>query len=137
MADIKDRSQHSVLVVDDTASGRYAMARMLKAAGYNVVEASGGAEALELVDFVSAVVLDVHLPDLLGFEVCRLLRSRPQTANLPVIHVSAVYVRDEDRARSASSGADRYMVAPADPQELTATLDELIARRNPPPQGAR
>lgn len=134
MADKKDRSQHSVLVVDDTPSSRYAMARMLKAAGFNVVEASGGAEALELVNFVSAVVLDVHLPDLLGFEVCRLLRSRRETAHLPVIHVSAVYVQEADREKSAGSGADRYMVAPADPQELTAALDELIARRSPPPQ---
>ena len=134
MADIKHRSQHSVLVVDDTRSSRYAMARMLKAAGFNVVEASGGAEALELASFVSAVVLDVHLPDLLGFEVCRLLRSRRETAHLPVIHVSAVYVQEADRKKSAGSGADRYMVAPADPQELTAALDELIARRSPPPQ---
>jgi DNA-binding response OmpR family regulator len=136
MAEINDRSQHSVLVVDDTPSSRYAMARMLKAAGFNVVEAAGGAEALELVNFVSAVVLDVHLPDLLGFEVCRLLRGRRETANLPVIHVSAVYVQEADRATSAGSGADRYMVAPVDPQELTATLDQLISRRGAHPQRA-
>ena len=124
-----DRTQHSILVVDDKASSRYATSRVLKAAGYNVVEAAAGAEALELVDFVSAVVLDVHLPDLLGFEVCRLLRSRPSTATLPVIHVSAVYVKDEDRAVGLQSGADAYLVSPVDPAALVGQIDELIVAR--------
>lgn len=124
-----DRAQHSVLVVDDNASSRYATARVLKAAGYNVVEAAAGAEALELVEFVSAAVLDVHLPDLLGFEVCRLLRNRPGTATLPVIHVSAVYVKDQDRAAGLQSGADAYLVSPVDPAALVAQIDELIVGR--------
>lgn len=124
-----DRAQHSVLVVDDNASSRYASSRVLKAAGYNVVEAAAGAEALELVEFVSAVVLDVHLPDLLGFEVCRLLRNRPGTATLPVIHVSAVYVKDQDRAAGLQSGADAYLVSPVDPAALVAQIDELIVGR--------
>ena len=58
-----DRSQYSVLVVDDNDANRYATARNLRAAGFNIVEAAAGAEALELGEFVSAVVLDVHLPD--------------------------------------------------------------------------
>ncbi|HVE52545.1 MAG TPA: response regulator, partial [Ramlibacter sp.] len=70
------RAEHSILVVDDNASTRYATARSLRAAGFNTLEAAAGAEALELVEYVSAVVLDVHLPDLMGFEVCRLLRGR-------------------------------------------------------------
>lgn len=124
-----DRALHSVLVVDDSASSRYATSRALRAAGFNTVEAAGGAEALELVEFVSAVVLDVHLPDLLGFEVCRLLRSHAVTASLPVIYVSAVYVTEEDKEGGMRTGADAYMVAPVDPQALVAKLDELIAAR--------
>ena len=124
-----DRSQHSVLVVDDNASSRYATARALKAAGYNTVEAVAGAEALELADFVSAVVLDVHLPDLLGFEVCRLMRDRPATATLPIVHVSAVYVTEEDRSTGLHAGADAYLVSPVDPETLLATLDQLIGQR--------
>lgn len=129
-----DRTQHSILVVDDKASSRYATARVLKAAGYNVVEAAAGAEALELVEFVSAVVLDVHLPDLLGFEVCRLLRNRPSTAKLPVVHLSAVYVKDEDRAAGLKSGADAYLVSPVDPAALVAQIDELIVGREVAPR---
>jgi DNA-binding response OmpR family regulator len=124
-----DRAQHSVLVVDDNASSRYATSRSLRAAGFNIMEAAAGAEALELVDYVSAVVLDVHLPDLLGFEVCRLLRSRVGTASLPVVYVSAMYVTQEDQAHGMVTGGDAYMVAPVDPDALLATLDQLIAER--------
>ena len=124
-----DRSQHSVLVVDDNEATRYSTARNLRAAGFNVVEAAAGAEALELVEFVSAVILDVHLPDLLGFEVCRLLRSRASTAALPVVHVSAVYVSQQQQASGMEAGADAYMVAPVDPAALVATLEHLIDSR--------
>jgi CheY-like chemotaxis protein len=124
-----DRSQHSVLVVDDNPSTRYATARSLRAAGFHIVEAAAGAEALELVEFVSAVVLDVHLPDLLGFEVCRLVRQRAATASLPVVHVSAVYITQEEQSAGLEAGADAYMVAPVDPEALVATLDHLIDAR--------
>jgi DNA-binding response OmpR family regulator len=124
-----DRSHHSILVVDDTASSRYALVRSLRAAGFNVVEAAAGAEALELVEFVSAVVLDVHLPDLLGFEVCRLLRTRAATASLPVVHVSAIFVSQAEQSAGMAAGADAYMVSPVDPEALVATLDHLIQQR--------
>ena len=130
-----DRAQHSVLVVDDNETALYATSRQLRAGGFNVVEASGGAKALELVDFVSAVVLDVHLPDLLGFEVCRLLRSREATATLPVICVSAMYVSEADQMHGMTLGADAYMPSPLDPDTLLATLDQLIVDRTPPGRG--
>ena len=124
-----ERTQHSVLVVDDNPASRYATARNLRAAGFNVVEASAGAEALELVDFVSAVVLDVHLPDLLGFEVCRLLRSKAATADLPVVYVSAMFVTESDQQHGMQTGGNAYMVSPVDPEALLATLDQLIGDR--------
>jgi CheY-like chemotaxis protein len=123
-----DRSQHSVLVVDDNEATRYATARSLKAAGFNTVEASAGAEALELGEFVSAVVLDVHLPDLIGYEVCRLLRSRATTAALPVVYVSAMYVSEADQQQGMANGGNAYLVSPIDPEALLATLDQLIGQ---------
>ena len=124
-----DRSLYSVLVVDDNPATRYATARHLRAAGFNIVEAAAGAEALELVEFVSAVVLDVHLPDLLGFEVCRLLRSKPATSDLPVVYVSAMYVSEADQRHGMQTGGNAYMVSPVDPATLLATLDQLIGDR--------
>lgn len=123
-----DRSQHSVLVVDDNSSSRYATARTLRAAGFNIVEAAAGAEALELAEFVSAVVLDVHLPDLIGYEVCRLLRERPESAALPVVYVSAMYKSEADQQHGMRTGGDAYLVAPVDPDALVATLDHLITQ---------
>ena len=123
-----DRSQHSVLVVDDNEATRYATARSLKAGGFNIVEASAGAEALELGEFVSAVVLDVHLPDLMGYEVCRLLRKKATTAALPIVYVSAMYVSEEDQQHGMATGGDAYLVSPIDPDALLATLDQLIGQ---------
>ena len=125
-----ERSQHSILVVDDVEASRYAISRAMRAAGYRTVEASAGAQALELAEYCSGVVLDVHLPDLHGFEVCRLLRERPATARVPIVHVSAVYVKDDDAASGRQAGADAYMVAPVDPLELARVMDALIQQRS-------
>lgn len=126
------RSQHSILVVDDVEASRYAMSRALRAAGFQTVEASAGAQALELAEYVSGVVLDVHLPDVHGFEVCRLLREKPSTARVPIVHVSAVYVSGEHVETGQKLGADAYLIAPVDPVDLTRRLDELIAQRAAP-----
>jgi DNA-binding response OmpR family regulator len=124
-----DRSTYSILVVDDNDSAKYAISRGLRAQGFKTVEASAGAEALELSEFVSAVVLDVHLPDVHGYEVCRLIRTREETATLPVVHVSALYTSDSDIAEGTEAGSNGYMVAPVDPEMLARTLDNLLLAR--------
>lgn len=126
------RGQHTILVVDDTAAGRCATARLLRAAGFKTREAATGGEALLHAGGVSALVLDVHLPDILGLEVCRLLRARPATAALPIVHLSAVYVSEQDRDRGRGAGADAYLLAPVAPAELASTMDKLLALRRPP-----
>jgi CheY-like chemotaxis protein len=125
-----DRANFTVLVVDDTPAARYALARTLQSAGYKTVSATGGAEALQLAGEVSACVLDVHLPDLHGMEVCRMLRARSDTAALPIIHVSAVYVDEVHREEATRTGADAYLIAPVPPEDLIQVVDFLIARAN-------
>jgi CheY-like chemotaxis protein len=120
--------QPTVLVVDDVDAGRYATARMLRAAGFRTIEAPGGAAALARAPSASAVVLDVHLPDIHGLEVCRLLRANPATRHLPIVQVSAVYTTEADRDAGALSGADAYLLSPVDPDELVGTLLTLLAR---------
>lgn len=121
------RSGQSVLVVDDNPAAKYAMARTLRAFGFQTVEAAGGAEALELGEFVSAVVIDVNLPDVNGFEVCKLLRARRSTARLPIIHVSASALEQEAAVHAADAGSDLFMPAPVDADALSRILDDLIA----------
>ena len=125
-----DRAAHTVLVVDDNAATRYSTGRVIRAAGFRTAEAGSGAEALELIaQGVSAVVLDVHLPDIDGFELCRRIRANPPTATLPVVHLSAEYVRNEDRVTGLNAGADGYMIHPVEPAVLVATLQALIRAR--------
>ncbi|KQT13485.1 hybrid sensor histidine kinase/response regulator [Ramlibacter sp. Leaf400] len=125
-----DRGAHTVLVVDDNPATRYSTGRVIRAAGFKVAEAETGGEALAMADKgVSAVVLDVHLPDMDGFDVCRELRSRPATELLPIVHLSAAYVKDEDHVTGLNAGADGYMVHPVEPAVLIATLQALIRAR--------
>ncbi|MFL6693975.1 MAG: two-component system response regulator [Ramlibacter sp.] len=120
------RSQSTVLVVDDEPAVRYATARQLQSAGFKTLETASGYEALDLAGRAAAVVLDVNLPDLHGVEVCSILRKREATERLPVVLTSAVYVDELHRDAGLSSGADAYLIAPLNPDELTAILDRLL-----------
>src|SRR3954469_14848479 len=125
-----DRGAHTVLVVDDNPATRYSTGRIIRAAGFRIAEAGTGAEALEqAAKGVSAVVLDVHLPDMDGFEVCRHLRAEPATQLLPVVHLSAAYVKNEDHVTGLNAGADSYLVHPVEPAVLVATVQALIRAR--------
>jgi CheY-like chemotaxis protein len=119
----------TVLVVDDTPAQRYARSRQLAFAGFHVLEASTGFEALELAPLADAVLLDVLLPDMSGLDVCRALRLRPDTQRLAIVHVSAVYVSDIDRINGTEAGADAYLVDPVPPAVLNQVLASTMANR--------
>jgi len=125
-----DRSQHELLVVDDDPASRYATVRLLRSAGFRAREAATGNEALKAIDeTISAMVLDVHLPDIDGFELCRIVHSRPATARLPILHLTAAYVTDDDKVRGLDSGADAYLTRPVEPAVLVATVQALVRTR--------
>ena len=112
----------SVLLVDDDEAKRYVLATWLRRAGHQVTEAATGGAALDLVSSAELVILDVNLPDMSGFDVCRLIKSDPRTAAIPVIQVSATAVEVKDRAHGLTQGADAYLIEPSDPEELLATV---------------
>jgi len=126
-----DRSQYSILIVDDSDANRYVLERSLRAQGYGTMRARSGAQALEYADYASAVVLDVHLPDIHGFEVCRMVRTRFPAK--PIVHISALYVDPPHQEAGLAAGADRYFVSPVEPAELVRALDELLSRPWPAP----
>ncbi|GGZ65243.1 hypothetical protein GCM10008101_18780 [Lysobacter xinjiangensis] len=121
--------ERPILVVDDTNSTRYSTARILRAAGVEVIEATSGQHAIELASRCGAVVLDVNLPDIDGFEVCRRLRAGALNARVPVIHLSAQRLRDEDKILGLESGADAYLTHPVEPGVLVATINALLRAR--------
>ncbi|MGH3290324.1 MAG: SpoIIE family protein phosphatase [Trebonia sp.] len=116
----------NLLLVDDDEAKRYVLATWLRRAGHNITEVGTGAEALRRVDAAELVLLDVNLPDMSGFEVCRLIKSDPRTAAIPVIQVSATAVAVADRAHGLTQGADAYLVEPTEPAELLATVTAAL-----------
>jgi len=124
--------RHSqLLIVDDNTATRYSMRRVLERHGYPVMEAGTGAEGLLLLEQnpFAALVLDVNLPDMSGFDIVRHLRSQPGTRLLPVIHVSAASIETGDMITGLDAGADAYLIHPVDPDVLLATLRTLLRVR--------
>jgi PAS domain S-box-containing protein len=119
-----------VLVVDDNDGTRYALAHTLRRAGFTVWEAGTGAEALRrAAENPSLITLDVRLPDILGFEVCRRLKADPATASIPVLQTSASLTASSDKVQGLQGGADGYLVQPIEPDELVATVRALLRTR--------
>ncbi len=120
-----------IAVVDDNESGCYATARMLRAAGHETLEIHNGSDALRLIGpDTDLVVLDVNLPDIDGFEVCRRLRASPVTQYVPVVHLSATFVDDVDQVHGLDAGADGYLTQPVDPGVLVATVNAFLRARH-------
>jgi PAS domain S-box-containing protein len=124
-------SKPTILNVDDYAPGRYARSQLLRSWGFEVKEAGTGAEALRLamLEHPALVILDVQLPDMDGFEVCRRLKQRHEGMTLPVLHVSATFTSGAHQALGLDGGADGYLVEPVEPAVLRATIDALLRLR--------
>jgi len=113
-----------LLLVDDDEAKRYVIATWLRRAGHTVIEVATGREALDQVGAAELVLLDVNLPDISGYEVCRQIKGDPRTAAIPVIQVSATAVGASDKAQGLTQGADAYLVDPTEPEELLAVVAE-------------
>jgi DNA-binding response OmpR family regulator/nitrogen-specific signal transduction histidine kinase len=126
------RSKPLILNVDDDEAGRYAIGRHLKLAGYEVSEAATGEDGLRLVSELKPdmVLLDVRLPDIDGFEVCRRIREQPsEIASTPVIQLSASYLDTRSKVKGLETGADAYLTEPVEPAILTATIESVLRIR--------
>lgn len=122
---------HAVLNVDDNEPSLYAKTRILRRAGFEVVEARDGASALALVTerMPQLVLLDVKLPDISGLEVCRRIKSDPATRHIPVLHISATHVSEADQQIGMENGAEIYLVEPLAPEELITVVRTLLRLR--------
>jgi signal transduction histidine kinase len=118
----------TVLNVDDNAANRYLKSRALRQAGFHVLEAASGAEAMALTTErrPDLVLLDIKLPDMSGFEVCRRLKENPRTGGIPVVHISATFTDEQTKVTSGQTGADVYLAEPVGPTELTTTLRTVL-----------
>jgi PAS domain S-box-containing protein len=127
---MRKKPDTSILLVDDDETKRYTIAKTLVRAGFEITEAANGAEALSLVaSLPSLVILDVKLPDMSGFEVCRRIKSDPLTCAIPVLHISTTFVNLDDKLHGLDGGADGYLTNVAEPLELLATVRALLRAR--------
>ena len=120
-------SENTILVVDDNEALRYAMVRALRSGGYHVIEANSGTQAMELAEQCpDLITLDIKLPDIDGYEVCRRLRARSNTSHIPILHISASFVAPEHKVRALEGGADAYLAEPITKDELLASVKALL-----------
>jgi two-component system, sensor histidine kinase len=120
----------TILNVNDDDPNREGFTRVLRRAGFRVREAADGAEALRLAALdPDLVFLDVQMPGLDGFEVCRRLKADPATAAIPVLMHAADFTQAADRAHGLEGGADGYLTLPVEPFELVACVRALLRVR--------
>jgi DNA-binding response OmpR family regulator len=124
-----------ILVVDDEPDAVELLAFNLRQGGYSVTTAADGAEALHKArtQVPDLLVLDVMLPELDGFEICKVLRHDPVTARLPIIMLTAK-AAEVDRVLGLELGADDYLTKPFSPRELMLRVKKLLSRGAPAAQ---
>ncbi len=125
-----ERNKSTVLIVDDEVISRYTVKVLLESENYHLIFAESGKEALEKAQafMPDVMLLDVMMPEMNGFEVCRHLRTNPRLAELPVVMVTALDDR-ESRLKGLEVGADDFMSKPFDKAELRARI-RTITRLN-------
>jgi DNA-binding response OmpR family regulator len=113
-----------ILNVDDNDGARHAKTRLLQNAGFQVAEASNGTDALTMVGRLlpRLVLLDVRLPDIDGREVCRQIKANSSTSMVTVIQMSAAFISTQDIASGLESGAEHYITAPYQPDDLVSAV---------------
>lgn len=119
----------TVLVVEDSVTQRQMISDLLKESGLNasVISVADGVEALEQIQNQAPdiVVLDIVMPRMNGYEVCRQIKTDPNTENVPVIMCSSKG-EEFDKYWGMKQGADAYIAKPFEPAELIGTIKQLL-----------
>jgi signal transduction histidine kinase len=125
------RERALLLNVDDDETMRYVKSRILRGAGFDVVEAPDGASGMRLLHEHNPdlVLLDVKLPDANGRELAKRIKADPHLAKVVVLQTSASHVDSRHRVASLEAGADGYLVEPMEPEELVAIVRALLRMR--------
>lgn len=130
-----------ILVVEDDPDSRELQHAMLEGSGYEVSSAENGKKALELLAdcSIDAIISDILMPEMDGFELCRIVKSNASLRHIPFIFYTATYTSPDDRLLARDSGADRYLIKPMDPtlflNEIQAIIDATPSTPHSPVDG--
>jgi DNA-binding response OmpR family regulator len=123
-------SEKRILVIDDEWAIRYLLENQLRRAGFIVFAVPGGSDGLAALSTFTPdlIILDIMMPDMDGFEVCRRIRRHLQAADTPIIFLSGSTTK-EMKQQVAELGADDFLVKPYQPKDLLARIEALFRRR--------
>ena len=123
----------TALVIEDNEQNRYLVTFLLEARGFVVHSAPDGPSGIELADRLrpDVILLDIQLPGMDGYEVARVLRSRPELTATPIIAVTS-YAMVGDREKSLAAGCSGYIEKPIDPQTFVDEIEALRQRGHDP-----
>jgi DNA-binding response OmpR family regulator len=129
---MQDTKGTKILIVDDDSISRCILTRVLSNDGYEIIEATNGKEALEKAETekLNLIILDVNLPDITGYEVCKQLKLNPITEVIPILSISSCYIKNEDWIHGLECGADNYLMKPIDPNVLLAIVNSMLKIQN-------
>ena len=119
--------QKAILYIEDDPANRILVRRVLEAEGYRVLEAENGIQGLEIAqaEQLGAILVDIHMPEMDGFEVMTRLRSMPTTASVPIIAVTAMVMKG-DRERTLEAGCSGYIEKPIDVDLLPVQVASVL-----------
>ena len=120
-----------ILVVDDEPDIVRVVVKIMEARGHEVVTADDGPSAVEAAtaELPDVVILDLNLPQMDGFEVCRKIKSGETTSHIPVVMMTAAYTTVEDAEKGTDLGADEYVVKPFLREVLIHNVERLIPQQ--------
>jgi PleD family two-component response regulator len=119
-----------ILAVDDNEAHNYALRKMLEHRGFQVMPAFTGTQTIELAQQQPDIVLlDVNLPDVNGFEVCRRLKKGEKTKDIPVVFISATHQTTTAVNEAKEAGADNFLFYPVEPDHLVMVVRGVVERR--------
>jgi signal transduction histidine kinase len=121
---------HRLLVIEDDEASRYALVRLLKREGFDVIEAATGLDGLaRAATQPDLIILDIHLPDIDGVEVRRRIKADPAVAGIPLVHLTSTYKSSTQWAAALEEGVDAYLTHPVESIVLLATIRSQLRLR--------
>jgi two-component system, cell cycle response regulator DivK len=116
-----------ILVIEDTEDNRQIIRDLLTSFGYELIEATDGAEGVALAQsqHPDLILMDIQLPEMDGYEATRRIRAIPELARVPIIAVTS-YALSGDEAKTRAAGCDGYVAKPFSPRQLLATVREFL-----------